>query len=209
MDGSVHTVVETVKKLGDTLRDCFENNSVAFLLVGEVILPEVNKEAPPLRFEYNINDYGDVAFILEEFENRKNVLYKMHLTEGGEEIYKRQTVTDEMKVQVNGENNIYEAVWFGVEGDLYNYIVKKIKIPNTNNRFTYRFMNIFEIIDQYRVAPRQSGGDDELDSRAEDMKNIVLDGPKPRKRRHDSDTESNNSYGSIESTTRFYSKKHF
>jgi hypothetical protein len=206
MDCSVHTIVETVKKLGNTLRDCFENNSVAFLLTGQALLPEVNKKAPSLRFEYDINDYDDVAFILEEFKNRKNVLYKMHLTEGGEEIYKRQTVTDEKKVQVNGENNIYEAVWFGVEGDLCNYIVKKIKIPNTNNRFTYHFMNIFEIIDQYRVAPRQSGGDDELDSRLEDMENIALDGSKPRKRSHDSDTDS---YASIESTTRFYSKKHF
>jgi hypothetical protein len=37
-------------------------------------------------------------------------------------------------------------------------------------------MNIFEIIDQHRVALRQSLDGDELDSRAEDMKNIVFDG---------------------------------
>jgi hypothetical protein len=63
MDGSVHTVVETVKKLGDTLRDCFENNFHGFLLVGDAVLPEVNKNAPPLRFEYDINDYGDVCHL--------------------------------------------------------------------------------------------------------------------------------------------------
>jgi hypothetical protein len=206
MDGSVHTVVETVKKLGDTLRDCFENDTVAFVLVGQAVLPEVNKIAPPLHFEYDINDYGDVTFILNEFKKRYNVYYKMHLMEAYEEIYKRQTVTDKVKAQINGENNIYEAVPYGVEGNACNYIVKKIKIPNNSfTGFTYRFMNIFEIIDQYRVAPRQSGND-ELDSRLEDFKNIDIDidGVKPKKRSHDSDTDS---YASIESTTNFYSKK--
>jgi hypothetical protein len=129
----------------------------------------------------------------------------MRLTEGSEEIYKWQTVTDEMKVQVNGQNNIYEVVAYELEGSMCNYIVKKIKIPNTNNRFTYLFMNIFEIIDQYRVAPRQSG-DGFKDGRHEEYS---YGWSETKKKKHDSDTESNNNYGSIESTTRFYSKKIF
>jgi hypothetical protein len=88
MDGSVHTIVETVKKLGDMLRDCFEDNfRLVFLLTGQAVLPEVNKNASSLRFKYNINDYGDVTFILEKFKKRENMLYKMHLTEGLEDIY--------------------------------------------------------------------------------------------------------------------------
>jgi hypothetical protein len=203
MDDTVHTVVETVKKLGDTLRDCFEDNfHLVFLWVGQEMVPEVNKIAPPLQFEYDINDYGDVTFILEEFKKRKNVLYKMHLTDGLEDIYKRQTVTEEMKMQVNGQNNIYKAVSYGLDSNVCNYTVKMIKIVNTNNRFMYRFMNIFEIIDQHRVSANPTADVDELDSWANDMKNIVMDGAKPRKRKHKSETDS---YSSLKTTSEFYS----
>jgi hypothetical protein len=41
---------------------------------------------------------------------RKNVYYEIHLTEGIEKIYKRQTVADDVKKQVNRPNNIYNAV---------------------------------------------------------------------------------------------------
>jgi hypothetical protein len=111
-----------------------------------------------------------------------------------------------MKIQVNGQNNICKAVSYGLEGSICNYIVKMIKIPNTDKRFTYSFMNIFKIIDQYRVDPCSTADGDELDSRAEDIKNTVVDGLKPRKSSHNSNTDS---YTSIESTTRFYSKKHY
>jgi hypothetical protein len=48
MDGSVHTLVEIVKELGFTCRDCFEDYGVVFVLIGEEKLPNVIKVAPPL-----------------------------------------------------------------------------------------------------------------------------------------------------------------
>jgi hypothetical protein len=42
---------------------------------------------------------------------RRNVKYRMHLTEGTEEVYPRQTVTDEERIQINGPNikyNLYD-----------------------------------------------------------------------------------------------------
>jgi hypothetical protein len=202
MDGSVFTIVESVKELGNGMRDCFEDNlHTIFVLKGQAMLPDVSKIVPPLEFEYNINVYGVVPFILNEFKKRENVLYKMHLTEGLEDIYKPQTVTDEKKIQVNGLDNIYKAISYRLEGNVCNYIVKMIKVPNTNNRFTYRFMNIFEIIDQYRLTSRRSGGGDELDSRMEDMKNIVLDGDIPRKRKHNSHSDS---YASLKTMIEFH-----
>jgi hypothetical protein len=198
MDGSVHTILETVKELGYGMRDCFEDNDgVVFHLIEEEKLPDVNKVAPPMQYDLKINKYSDVLFILERFKHRKNVKYRMHLTVGSEEIFPRQTVTDEEKIQINGSNVGYQAVSYGLECNECNYIVMVIKIPNTNNKLTYRFMNIFEIIKQYR------GNNEELDSRLED-KNIVLDGDIPRKRKHNSETDS---YASLKTTRDFYSKK--
>jgi hypothetical protein len=71
--------------------------------------------------------------------------------EGMEQIYREQTVTDEVKTEINGENNIYKAVPYGYEGSLCNYIIKMIKIPNTVNKFSYNFMDMFEIIEQYHI----------------------------------------------------------
>jgi hypothetical protein len=185
------------------MRDCFENKEdVVFILTGKEIQPDVNKIAPPLHFEYEINKYNDVLFILEGYGKKKNVKYRMHLSEVSEEVYPRQTVTDEEKIKINGPNIKYRAVRYGLDGIDCNYIIMLINIPNTNNKYTFCFMNIFEIIDQYRVAPRQSRDGDELDSRAEDMENIVLDGGKPKKRMHNSET---NSYNSIKTTSEFYS----
>jgi hypothetical protein len=76
----------------------------------------------------------------------------MHLRDGIEQIYKTQIATDEVKTKINGVNNIYKAVPFGYDSKLSNYIVKMIKIPNTDNKVTYRFMDIFEIIDQHRIT---------------------------------------------------------
>jgi hypothetical protein len=201
MDGRVHTIVETVKELNITFRNCFEDkDDVVFVLIEKEKLPDVNKDAPPLQFKYNINKYGDVLFIVEVFKGRKNVKYRMHLTEGNEQVYPRQTVTHEEKEEINGPNIKYRAVRYGFDGIDCNYIIMEIKIPNTNNGFTYSFMDIFEIIDQYRVRPRQSDND-ELDSRAEDMENIVLDGAIAKKRKHNSDTDS---YASLKTTKDFY-----
>jgi hypothetical protein len=204
MDGSVHTILEVAKELGYKFKDCFEDKmGMIFVLTGEEMLADVNKDAPALHFEYNVNKYNDVLSILEGYGNRKNVKYRMHLTEGTEQIYSRQTVTDEENIKINCPDNAYRAVRYGLDGNGCNYIVMEIKIPNTNG-FTYRFMNIFEIIDQYRVKPRESEDDEELDSRAEDMENIVLDGAIAKKRQHNSDTDS---YASIKTTRDFYSKK--
>jgi hypothetical protein len=80
----------------------------------------------------------------------------------------------------------------------FNYIIMEINIPNTDNKCTYRFMNIFEIINQYRVKLFEN---EELDSRAEDKENIVLDGGLAKKRQHNSDTDS---YASLKTTAEFY-----
>jgi hypothetical protein len=163
MDGSVHTIMETVKELGYKFRDCFEDKvGMIFVLTGTEMLPDVNKDAPSLHFDYNVNKYNDVLFILEGYGNGKNVKYRMHLTEGTEQIYPSQTVTDEEKIQTNGPDIKYRGVRYGLEGIDCNYIIMQIKIPNTN-KYTYRFMNIFEIINQYRVKPRESEDDEELD----------------------------------------------
>jgi hypothetical protein len=148
MDGSIYTVVETVKELDNTLRDCFENkNNLTFQLTGHSMLPGIPRIPPKMEYKLNVNQYGDVVFILEIFNKRKNVYYRMHLRDGIEQIYKMQTVTDEIKTKINGVNNIYKAVPFGYDGILSNYIVKMIRIPNTDYKITYRFMDIFEIID--------------------------------------------------------------
>jgi hypothetical protein len=194
--------MEVVKELKYNMRDCFEDkDDVIFYLIEKEKLPDVNKEAPPLHFEYNVNKYNDVLFILEGYGKKKNVKYKMHLTEGTEEVYPRQTVTDEEKEQINGPNIKYRAVRYGLNGTDCNYIIMEIKIPNTNNKHTYRFINIIEIINQYRVKPRESEDDDDLDSRAEDKKNIVLDGGLARKRQHNSNSDS---YASLKTTAEFY-----
>jgi hypothetical protein len=112
MDGSVHTVIESVKELGYMFRDCFEEKfGMIFVLTGKEILPDVNKVAPPLQFKYNINKYNDVLFILEGYGKTKNVKYKMHLTESTEEVYPRQTVTDEEKIQINGLDIKSCTIW--------------------------------------------------------------------------------------------------
>jgi hypothetical protein len=201
MDGSVRTILEVVKELGYKFRDCFEDKmDMIFYLIEKEKLPDVNKEAPALHFDYDVNKYGDVLFILEGYAKRKNVKYRMHLTEGGEQVYPSQTVTDDEKIKINGPNIQYRGVRYGPNGVGCNYIIMQIKIANTD-RITYRFMDIFEIIDQYRIAPRKSDNDDDLNSRAEDKKNIVLDGDIPRKRQHNSDSDS---YASLKTTAEFY-----
>jgi hypothetical protein len=60
--------------------------------------------------------------------------------EGMEQIYREQTVTDEVKTEINGQNNIYKAVRYGYDGSLYHYIVKMIKIPNSINKLSYYFI---------------------------------------------------------------------
>jgi hypothetical protein len=84
-------------------------------------------------------------------------MYKMYLTEGNEEVYTRQSVTDEEKERINRPNIRYKAVPYGVDGDICNYIVMMINIPNSDNKHSLRFMNIFEIIKQYHVDPREVG----------------------------------------------------
>jgi hypothetical protein len=201
MDGSVHTILETVKELGYKFRDCFEDNmGMIFVLTGKEMLSDVNKEAPTLHFDYNVNKYNDVLFILEGDEKRKNVKYRIYLPEGTKEVYPRQTATDEEKIQINGPDIKYRAVRYGLDGNGCNYIIMQINIPNSNS-FTYRFMNILEIIDQYRVKPRESEDDEELDSRVEDKKNIVLDGGIAKKRQHNSDSDS---FASLKTTAEFY-----
>jgi hypothetical protein len=62
-----------------------------------------------------------------------------------------------------------------------------IKIPNTNNKVTYRFTDIFEIIDQYHVTVSYNDDnnnnydDDNSDSRSGDEENSVVSRPKPKK----------------------------
>jgi 5'-3' exonuclease len=108
MDGLIYTVVETVKKLENTLRNCFEDkNNLTFQLTGQSMLPGIPRIAPKMEYKLNINKYGDVVFILENFNKHKNVFYRMHLRDGIEEIYKEQTATDEVKIKINGLNNIY------------------------------------------------------------------------------------------------------
>jgi hypothetical protein len=79
-----------------------------------------------------------------------------------------QTASDEVKTKINGLNNIYKAVPFGYEGRLSNYIVKMIKIPNTDNKFTYSFMDLFEIIDQYHIAVSYNDDNDNNDDYDDD-----------------------------------------
>jgi hypothetical protein len=203
MDGSVHTIIESVKELGYMFRNCFEEEmDMIFALTGKEMLPDVNKDAPPLQFQYNINKYNDVLFILEGYGKTKNVKYRMHLTEGTEEVFPRQTATDEEKIQINGPDIRYKAVRYGLDGIGCNYIIIEIKIPNTKAySYSYRFMNIFEIINQYRVKPRESEDDEELDSRAKDKENTVLDGGLAKRRQHNSDTDS---YASLKTTAEFY-----
>jgi hypothetical protein len=93
--------------------------------------------------------------------------------EGNEELYLRETVPDEEKEPINGLNNKYKVVLYGLYGKICNYVVKEINICNIENRFTYPFINIFEIIKQYNIDPRPSGDDEELDSRLEDMVNGI------------------------------------
>jgi hypothetical protein len=129
--------------------------------------------------------------------------------QANEELYLRETVTDEEKERINGPNIRYKAVSYGLYGKMCNYIVMEINVPNIENRFTYCFMNIFEIIKQYHITVSYNDDNDnnnnddeeELDSRLEDMENGI-----PRKRKKNSETESYNSYNSIESTKEFYSE---
>jgi hypothetical protein len=47
MDGSIYRVIETVKELGNTLKDCFEDkNHLIFQLTGQAILPDLDKISP-------------------------------------------------------------------------------------------------------------------------------------------------------------------
>jgi hypothetical protein len=47
MDGSIYTVIETVKELENTLRDCFEDkNHLTFQLTGQSTLPGILNIAP-------------------------------------------------------------------------------------------------------------------------------------------------------------------
>jgi hypothetical protein len=200
MNGSVFTIVETVSELGGTLRDCFEDNIYyVYELKGEDILPTVNKIAPKLQYNLEINTGGDVEFVVEEFGGRKNVYYRMHLLQAMEQIY-IQTATDEMKRQVNGLNNVYKTVPYGYDGKPCNYIVKMIRIPNTENKYPYRFMDIIGIIVQYGITV----GDEDVDSRADDMVDMEVDDEGRKKRQHNSDSDS---YASLKTTTDFYSKK--
>jgi penicillin-binding protein-related factor A (putative recombinase) len=77
-----------------------------------------------MEYKLNINQYGDVVLTLENFNKQKNVYYRMHLRDGIEEIYKEQTAIHEIKVKINGLDNICKAVPFGYDGRLSNYIVK-------------------------------------------------------------------------------------
>jgi hypothetical protein len=68
MDGSIYTVVETVKKLENTLRDCFEDkNHLTFQLTGQSTLSSIPRIGHKMQYQLNINEYGDVVFILENF----------------------------------------------------------------------------------------------------------------------------------------------
>jgi hypothetical protein len=68
MDGSIYTVVETVKGLGNTLRYWFEDkNYLTFQLRGQSLLPGISKIASKIEYKLNINQYGEVVFILENF----------------------------------------------------------------------------------------------------------------------------------------------
>jgi hypothetical protein len=78
IDGSVHTVVEIVRQFRNTLRDCFEDkHPLHFELRGQTILPDVPKITPKMEYNFNINNYSDVIFILEEYNKKKNVKYVM------------------------------------------------------------------------------------------------------------------------------------
>jgi hypothetical protein len=89
MDGSIYTVVEIVKELENTLRDCFEDkNNLTFRLTGQSILSGIPRIAPKMEYKLNINKYGDVVFILENFNKHKNVFYRMLLGDGIEKMYK-------------------------------------------------------------------------------------------------------------------------
>jgi hypothetical protein len=117
-----------------------------------------------MEYKLNINQYGDVVFILENFNKQKNAYYRMHLREGIEQIYREQTATDEEKRKINGLNNVQKAEAYGIEGNLCNYIIKMIKIPNAADKFSYRLMNIFEIVEQYHIKIIYNNNDDDLDS---------------------------------------------
>jgi hypothetical protein len=68
MDGSIYTVVETVKKLGNVLGDYFEDkNHLTFQLTKQFILPGISRIEIKSEYKLNINQYGDVVFILESF----------------------------------------------------------------------------------------------------------------------------------------------
>jgi hypothetical protein len=87
MSGKVFTIVEIVQELGGVLRDCFEDKlDYVFELTGEEILPIVNKIAPKLEYNIEINSEGDVEFVVEEFGGKKNVYYRMHLLQAMEQI---------------------------------------------------------------------------------------------------------------------------
>jgi hypothetical protein len=83
-----------------------------------------------------------------------------------------------MKRQVNGPNNVYKVVPYGYDGRLCNYIVKMIKIPNTEKKYTYSFMDIIGIIVQYGITV----GDEDLHSRADDMVDMEFDDGGGKKR---------------------------
>jgi hypothetical protein len=162
-----------------------------------------------MEYKLNINQYsnGDEVFILENFNKQKNVYYRMHLRDGIEEIYKDKTATNEIKTKINGLNNTYKVVPFGYDGRLSNYIVKIIRIPNTDNKLTYRFMEIFEIIDQYHMAVSYNDDndnnniyDENSDSISGDEENSVVSHPRARKRACDLE-----SYISIKTMSKFYS----
>jgi regulator of replication initiation timing len=65
MDGSIYTIVETIKELKNTFKNCFENNNnLTFQLTRQSMLSGIPRIAPKMEYKLNINQYGDVIFIL-------------------------------------------------------------------------------------------------------------------------------------------------
>jgi hypothetical protein len=78
----------------------------------DYVQPEINTISIPSQIINNslLNlsniPVNDIVSILENFNKKNNIYYKMLLREGEEQICREQTATDEEKKKINGLNNV-------------------------------------------------------------------------------------------------------
>jgi hypothetical protein len=159
------------------------------------------------------NKQNDTNNIMYAFKSIRNPLNdKFERKQIKKEIEERKVTMDLTKIPYYKPNPIYNY-WENEmvpivpvpekQEDCYTYeehrafktmyfIVKMIRIPNMENKYTYRFMDIIGIIVQYGITI----GDEDVDSRMDDKGG--------KKRQHNSDSDS---YDSLKTTRDFYSKK--